>query len=175
MTTNPIVMRAEEFAKYAHRNQVRKYTGEPYFNHLKEVYSLVRTHFCNEDVLCAALLHDALEDTATTYVELVEYFGIVTANLVLDLTDISKPEDGNRAARKKIDREFLHSRRPIVQFIKCADIISNTASIVEHDPDFAKVYLKEKELLLDGMHPIVKDHPLWRKAKENARSYGYLF
>lgn len=168
MTTNPRVMRAKEFAQYAHRDQVRKYTGEPYFNHLKEVASLVEQYFVDTDIICAAYLHDTLEDTDTTYEDLLDEFGIVTANLVLDLTDISKPEDGNRAARKKIDREFMHSRRPIVQFIKCADIISNTASIVERDPDFAKVYLKEKELLLNGMHPIVKDHPLWRKAKENA-------
>jgi hypothetical protein len=38
-----------------------------------------------------------------------------------------------------------------VQTIKCADIISNTSSIVMHDPAFARVYLEEKRLLLERL------------------------
>ncbi|MBO6535097.1 MAG: hypothetical protein JJ966_02665 [Balneolaceae bacterium] len=50
------------------------------------------------------------------------------------------------------------------EFCSCsADLISNTYSIVEHDPGFAKVYLREKELLLEVLKE--GDHTLWKKAK----------
>lgn len=79
------------------------------------------------------------------------------------LTDVSRPEDGNRAARKKLDREHLAKATPEVKTIKLADLIHNTESIVAHDPKFAEVYLEEKRALLsvlkDCTSPI-----LWAKA-----------
>ena len=69
--------------------------------------------------------------------------------LVRDLTDVSKPEDGNRAVRKEIDRQHTAQASPQAKTIKLADLISNTVSIVEHDPKFARIYLKEKALLLE--------------------------
>ena len=65
---------------------------------------------------------------------------------VMDLSDM---ETGNRAARKAASRARLAAAPSWVQTIKCADLISNTSSIVRHDPEFAKVYLEEKRLLLD--------------------------
>jgi hypothetical protein len=65
------------------------------------------------------------------------------------LTDVSKPEDGNRAERKALDREYIANATPDAKTIKLADIISNCSSIIKHDPEFAKVYLEEKRLLLE--------------------------
>jgi GTP diphosphokinase / guanosine-3',5'-bis(diphosphate) 3'-diphosphatase len=67
---------------------------------------------------------------------------------VLMLSDL---ETGNRAARKTASRERLALAEGWVQTIKVADLISNTGSIVIHDPDFARVYLREKRLLIDVM------------------------
>ena len=50
---------------------------------------------------------------------------------------------------KRLSRERLARAPGWVQTIKCADLISNTSSIVKHDPVFAKTYLEEKRLLLD--------------------------
>ena len=55
------------------------------------------------EMICAAYLHDVVEDTDVTIDEIEREFGDTVANLVYWLTDISKPEDGNRAARKEID------------------------------------------------------------------------
>ena len=77
------------------------------------------------------------EDIANTY-----------ENLSL-LTDVSKLEDGNRATRKSLDRAHIANASPDAMTIKLADLISNTASIMEYDANFAKVYLKEKKLLLE--------------------------
>ena len=78
-------------------------------------------------------------------------FGPEVAGLVSWLTDVSKPEDGNRAVRKAIDREHTASAPAEAQTIKLADFISNSRSIVAHDPAFAKTYLEEKRMALAVM------------------------
>ena len=100
-------------------------------------------------MVAAALLHDVLEDTDVTFDLLVEQFGSEVADLVLWLTDVSKPEDGNRSTRKALDRQHSAAAPAAAQTVKVADLISNTRSIVAHDPNFSKVYLEEKRLLLD--------------------------
>jgi (p)ppGpp synthase/HD superfamily hydrolase len=145
------VERAKVFAIAAHAavGQTRKYTGEPYVVHPLEVASLVESVGGTEAMVAAALLHDVLEDTEVTVDLLEEQFGSKVADLVLWLTDISRPEDGNRNTRKALDRQHSAAAPAAAQTIKVADLISNTRSIVAHDPGFAKVYLEEKRLLLD--------------------------
>lgn len=146
-------------AELAHNQieQKRKYTGEPYINHPKAVVEIVRSVEHTEAMVCAAWLHDVVEDTPITLACLermlseqctsVEFAKEVVA-LVEMLTDVSKPEYGNRAVRKEIDRQHTAQASPEAKTIKLADLIDNTQSIVEHDPDFAKVYLQEKRMLL---------------------------
>jgi (p)ppGpp synthase/HD superfamily hydrolase len=76
-------------------------------------------------------------------------FGGEVANLVEMLTDVSKPSDGNRKIRKAIDCEHTAKASPQAKTIKLADLIDNTKTIVAFDPEFAKIYLAEKRLLLD--------------------------
>jgi (p)ppGpp synthase/HD superfamily hydrolase len=144
-----LVEKALEFATIAHEGQVRKYTGEPYINHPIEVAKIVYSVLHTKAMLCAALLHDVIEDCSVTYDEVVEQFGEEVALLVNWLSDRSKPEDGNRAYRKEIDRIWISVADPQAKTIKLADLISNSRSILQHDKEFAKVYIKEKELLLE--------------------------
>lgn len=161
---------AREFATKAHARvgQVRKYTGEPYINHPADVVELVRSVPHSQIMLCAAWLHDTMEDCGVEFDEIVDRFGIGVAALVEQLTDVSKPEDGNRAERKAIDRHHTALCSPEAATIKLADLIDNTRSIVERDPKFAKVYLEEKRLLLDVLRH--GDKTLWEEA---ARIAGY--
>lgn len=145
----PPYNRARVFASRAHHGQVRKYTGEPYVNHLIEVGNMVSRFRGYVPVMAAAFLHDIVEDTNTTHDQILDLFGREIAELVYWLTDQSLYHPGNRATRKKIDREFIAHAPADAQTIKLADLISNTRSIVRHDPDFAKVYLAEKVLLLE--------------------------
>lgn len=140
--------RALNFAIAAHQGQLRKYTGEPYIVHPIEVSMLIATHTDKTSIIIAALLHDVIEDTPFTYANIKFEFGKKIADLVLEVTDVSKPSDGNREERKKIDREHLANASPEAQTIKLADLISNTSFIVKHDKNFAKIYLAEKQLLL---------------------------
>ena len=160
---NDLVLLARTFASRAHKEQVRKYTGEPYIEHPIAVAEIVRKHNGSKEMIAAALLHDVVEDTDVTLDEVRQEFGNAVANLVDDLTDISKPEDGNRATRKAMDRDHTAQARAAAMVIKAADLINNTESITEHDPKFAKVYLKEKRALLDVMFKI-KHMDIWKEA-----------
>lgn len=142
--------RADEFAERAHSSisQVRKYTNDPYIVHPRAVAKIVASVLLSSEIYAAALLHDVVEDTPVTLDEIRNEFGDYVAELVEMVTDVSRPEDGNRKTRKEIDRQHLAKASPEGKTIKLADLIDNSRNIVEHDPSFAKVYMKEKKELL---------------------------
>ena len=144
-----VEFQALDAARAAHAGQVRKYTGEPYVWHCIAVAVKLRQHGYKGNVIAAALMHDVLEDTDITEGMMRKVFGNEITDLVLEVTDVSKPEDGNRAVRKQIDREHLAKASDLGKAIKLADLIDNTASIVKHDQNFAKKYIAEKEALLE--------------------------
>jgi (p)ppGpp synthase/HD superfamily hydrolase len=149
-----VVRKAQVYAMAAHAavGQRRKYTGDPYIVHPAEVAKIVAgVPGATPDMVAAAWLHDVVEDTGCTFNDIHMGFGIDIATLVGWLTDVSKPEDGPRWYRKKLDREHTAQAPAEAQTIKLADLISNTKSIMAHDEKFAKVYLEEKRLLLDVM------------------------
>ena len=159
-----IVEKARVFATAAHAacGQLRKYTYEPYIVHPADVVSIVKTVPHTNEMLCAAWLHDVVEDTGVTIETIREEFGSEIADLVGRLTDVSRPDHGNRAARKAVDRAHTAMAPAQAQTVKLADLISNTKSIVEHDEKFAKTYLEEKRMLLEVMTK--GDRTLWERA-----------
>lgn len=141
---------AAELAVRAHGSQARKYTGQPYIVHPAEVADIVRaTNSHNEEMLAAAWLHDTLEDTKLPPSAIRDALGQRVLDLVVELTDISRKEDGNRAARKAIDREHLRAASPEAQTVKLADMISNSRTIIPYGRGFASVYLREANELAD--------------------------
>jgi (p)ppGpp synthase/HD superfamily hydrolase len=141
--------RALAFATRAHDGQQRKYTKEPYINHPIEVAEIVRAAG-GSDVMCAAAyLHDVVEDCGVLPAEVRAAFGNEVAELVGWLTDVSKPEDGNRAVRKALDRAHIAAAPADAQTVKLADLISNSSTIIRYGGGFARVYIREKALLLE--------------------------
>lgn len=148
-----LVNKAIEFSKEAHKNQKRKYSGEPYFVHCEAVANLVTNETSDEEIIAAAYLHDTIEDCGVTYEEIFKNFNSRIAQLVKELTDIYTPEaypNWNRAERKQREAKRLWSISEDAKMIKRADIKHNTEDIEKNDPEFAKVYLKEKEYILSG-------------------------
>lgn len=147
--------KALEFGAKAHAGQVRKYSGKSYFHeHCVAVARRVKAQGGDEDMIIAALLHDTVEDTATTLPEIHKEFGARVCSLVAQLTDVFTSEAYpklNRAARKKLEAERLGEATPDAKLIKRCDMADNTSSIVENDPGFARVYLAEKAYLLECM------------------------
>jgi len=143
--------RAEIYATQAHEriNHRRKYSNQPYQEHLRAVAGLVADVTDDPEMVAAAWLHDTVEDTSATLGQIEQEFGVSVAGLVAELTDVSKPSDGNRAVRKKIDRDHLALASARAQTVKLADLIDKCTDITQHDTRFAKVYLAEMEALLE--------------------------
>jgi (p)ppGpp synthase/HD superfamily hydrolase len=174
-----VISDALHFARSAHAKvgQRRKYTDEPYIVHPIEVMGLLVAYapfrYKRETVLTAAILHDTVEDTFATLEEIESLFGSEVAGYVDGLTDkfnAGHEEDGvilNRRQRKKAEAGRLSATCDVVQTIKCADLISNTRTIIHFDPDFAKTYIPEKRLVLENL---TKAHrSLWNVAMQKLR------
>lgn len=170
VSTN-IAFEAMKLARKLHKSQFRKYTNNPYTDHLAEVAGIVSTIdttveniYVNKAVVIAtAWLHDCIEDQGVTASQLsheLRLSGCCKNQVILvvhGVTLLSDMEVGNRATRKQASRDRLATAPHWVQCIKCADFISNSASIVKNDPKFTPLYLKEKHAALDVL---TKAHPL---------------
>jgi (p)ppGpp synthase/HD superfamily hydrolase len=166
MVDTNLIQKALRFATESHAsiNHKRKYTGEDYIVHPIEVAELVKKYGGSNIQQAAALLHDTVEDTPVTIMDIQREFGPEVADLVADLTDISKPEDGNRKFRKDMDRQHTAMASADAQVVKLADLVSNSISIKQHDSQFWKVYQQEKIALLNVMDK-VSNHPLYSLAQ----------
>ncbi|MET0068063.1 MAG: HD domain-containing protein [Candidatus Thiodiazotropha sp.] len=147
---NDLIARAIQYATQAHAriDQRRKYSNQPYDVHLKAVARLVGEVVDDDEMIAAAWLHDTVEDTPATVEDIEQEFGPDVAQLVSELTDISRPGDGNRATRKRIDRNHIARSSVRAKTIKLADLIDNCRDICRHDNRFCKVFLTEMEALL---------------------------
>ena len=165
MKDSAIITAAKMMAGKAHEGQVRKYSSLPYIIHPVEVATIVESAGGTDDMIAAALLHDVVEDCeGYTFEMIADEISLEVAELVRGMTEASKPEDGNRATRKEIDKDFLAQQSAEVQTIKYADIISNTQDIAVSDPKFAKVYIAEIKALLKVIDK--GDADLYAKANE---------
>ncbi len=125
--------KALEFASIKHEGQMDD-QGRPYFfAHIIQVYSLLKDVTDDVEVLCAGILHDTIEDTGTTYDELVREFNKEIADLVTELT-FQGDEDVGRYF------PLLHSHKAIV--VKYADRLSNLVRMVDWPGDWQEGYLK---------------------------------
>lgn len=143
--------RSELLASTAHYaiGQRRKYTNHLYIVHPAEVVIILKkAGIIDPVILGAAWLHDVVEDTEIT-LEFIQYNVCHSiANVVEMVTDISRPEDGNREYRKMLDRQHYLQADYRGKTVKLADCLSNGKDIEKNDRDFSVVYFKEIKLLL---------------------------
>jgi (p)ppGpp synthase/HD superfamily hydrolase len=125
---SPTIEKADTFAADKHRGQTRRISGEPYVEHCRRVAHTVFLHTRETDVIVAALLHDTLEDTATSYEELRNEFGVNVADMVRALTN-----DEQCMASMGGKRNYLASKvnelTPNQLLIKLADRLDNISDL----------------------------------------------
>ncbi len=150
-----------DFVKVQHKDQKRKYTFEPYWNHLYSVAKIASEYV--QESIEIALCHDLFEDTACSEKQLSEFLLAIgyspakadsICSTTLELTDKYVKEDFplfNRAERKSLEAIRLGKNSQLAQSIKYADLIDNARSIVKHDQNFARVFLREMMGILDQM------------------------
>jgi guanosine-3',5'-bis(diphosphate) 3'-pyrophosphohydrolase len=129
-----IFIKAVAFAAEKHRNQRRKNAdASPYINHPIALTNVLANEggITNKDVLCAAMLHDTIEDTETTEAELRLAFGVKIASIVLEVTD---DKSLDKAARKQMQIEHAPHISIEAKMVKLADKISNLRDILSNPP-----------------------------------------
>jgi len=159
-----LFIRALAFAAEKHRDQRRvDAEARPYINHpiaLTRVLS-VEADVHDPEVLCAALLHDTIEDTDCTEEELRREFGDRITSLVLEVTDdTTQPKQ----VRKQRQIDEAAKKTPAAKLVKLADKICNLRDILRSPPP--KWTLQRKQDYFDwsekvlaglrGTHPVLE-------------------
>jgi guanosine-3',5'-bis(diphosphate) 3'-pyrophosphohydrolase len=127
-------VKAVAFASDKHRNQRRKDAdASPYINHPIALANVLANEggVTDATVLCAAVLHDTIEDTQTTADELKQTFGEEITSIVLEVTD-DKSLDKATRKHKQIEHAPHISRE--AKLVKLADKISNLRDILSSPP-----------------------------------------
>ena len=122
------------FAADKHRNQRRKDAeASPYINHPITLAKILAIEADVEDgpVLCAAVLHDTIEDTETTHEELAAQFGREIAEVVLEVTD---DKSLPKAERKQLQIVHAPDLSRAAKLVKLADKIANLRDVADHPP-----------------------------------------
>lgn len=144
-----IVKKAYYYAEELHRGQKRQ-SGEDYIVHpLNVAYILVEMH-ADKDTICAALLHDTLEDTEITKEQIAKDFNETVSYLVDGVTKISRmnfstKEEQNMANTRKIITSMRNDIRIII--IKLADRLHNMRTL-QYKSEYKQKENSQETLLL---------------------------
>ncbi|MBB5016789.1 GTP pyrophosphokinase [Chitinivorax tropicus] len=136
---------AYRFAAKAHAGQFRK-SGEPYITHPIAVAGILSEWFLDSQALCAALMHDVMEDTGVTKLEIAEHFGRPVADLVDGLSKLERLEFQTKedAQAENFRKMLLAMARDIrVILIKLADRLHNMRTLDSMNPDKQKRIARE--------------------------------
>jgi len=170
------LLKAIHFAAKKHRNQRRKNVAKtPYINHPIEVAHILMFEGDVEDpaVLVAAVLHDTVEDTETTFAEIQQQFGKEVRDIVADVTD----EAGlSFKERKAMQIEKAPNISDKAKLVKLADKISNLRDIISDPPENWGIarqesYFQWSEKVIDGLRGI---HPDLEAVYDQVNASFYL-
>ena len=131
-----MLIRAFAFAAEKHKDQRRKNVeASPYINHPIALANVLANEggIVDENILCAAILHDTIEDTNTSADELRATFGEKIASIVLEVTDDKSISD--KAVRKQLQIEHAPHISVEAKQVKLADKISNLRDVLCSPPD----------------------------------------
>ena len=137
------ILGAIHFAAIKHKNQRRKNAAaDPYINHPLEVaFLLSEAGVTDQETLMAAVLHDTIEDTQTSYEELVNEFGTKVAKIVMEVSD---DKSLPKIKRKKLQIIHASDISEEAKLVKLGDKYSNCRDLLSNPP---KCWTKEE---IDG-------------------------
>jgi (p)ppGpp synthase/HD superfamily hydrolase len=153
----PKERKAWVFAKDAHKGQVRKFVNKPYFTaHVQKVNGIVKQYTTNEDLLCASLLHDVIEDCFDDkdlgYQIISNDFGSTIADIVLELTssedEIQNDYNGDKA-EYLVDKLLNMTDDALI--VKLADRLQNISDAFTASERFRNNYFHETNYIIDSL------------------------
>jgi len=159
MANRPITpkeRKAWNFAKEAHKGQIRKFVNKPYFGaHVVKVNGIVKQYTTEEDILCASLLHDVVEDCfedpEVGYHILEEEFGKRVADIVVELTSSKEDIDDNYDSKADyLIVKMIHMTDDAL-IIKLADRLQNISDAFTASERFRNKYFQETIQIMDEL------------------------
>ena len=135
-----LVRQAFEFSRLAHEGQFRK-SGEPYITHPLAVAGILAGWHLDAQTLCAALLHDVVEDTPATAGEIEERFGKAVSLLVEGVSKLDKLsfESEQQAQAENFRKMLLAMAQDVrVILVKLADRLHNMHTMGSMPPEKRK-------------------------------------
>ena len=145
MKMRDLIKAAKLFANGSHR-RIAVYgnpTSQSTEIHLKSVVQMVSSVSQDETIIAAAWLHDMVDDTGVTIGDIKRQFGSAVAKIVGELTRVSRPSHGNRAARFEFDRQHFATISAAAKTIKIADLIDACRDLYKSDPASLRSYAGE--------------------------------
>jgi (p)ppGpp synthase/HD superfamily hydrolase len=159
MANRPITpkeRKAWNFAKEAHKGQIRKFVNKPYFGaHVVKVNGIVKQYTTEEDILCAALLHDVIEDCfedpEVGYHILEQEFGKRVADIVMELTSSKEDIDDNYDSKADYLIMKMIDMSDDALIIKLADRLQNISDAFTASERFRTKYFQETVQIMDEL------------------------
>ena len=141
-----MIEKAKHIAQEAHKDQIRKFDGSPYFVHPESVAMIVREYKKSKhinELVCAAYLHDSIEDCGLSFDYLQSEFGYMVASIVAEVTNDYK-------IMKKYGKKYYMSNKVLTLssyglVIKLSDRLDNVSDFDIAPPEFKKRYSEESE------------------------------
>lgn len=189
MPNRPISRKEAEawkFAKSAHKGQVRRFVGLSYFDaHVQKVNAIVKQYTTDENLLCAAILHDVAEDCYGDDIEvglheISDTFGAVVGSLVRELTsskeEIEKVYQNDKAAY--LTDKMIHMSDEAL-IIKLSDRLQNISDAFTANERFRNKYFEETWRIvidLEKHRPLNRIHTLLlNEIKAKLNNIGSIF
>jgi (p)ppGpp synthase/HD superfamily hydrolase len=159
MANRPITpkeRKAWNFAKEAHKGQIRKFVNKPYFGaHVVKVNGIVKQYTTEEDILCAALLHDVIEDCfedpEVGYHIIEEEFGKRVADIVMELTSSKEDIDDNYDSKADYLIMKMIDMSDDALIIKLSDRLQNISDAFTASERFRNKYFQETVQIMDEL------------------------
>jgi len=141
--------KAWNFANKAHSGVRRKFSGDPYFEHVRKVFKILKKVDTNEILGAAALLHDVVEDTDFTYDDIKSEFGVKVADLVKELTSINELVSVMGKPGYLLDKMVTMSDDALT--IKLCDRLQNLSDHFSASEKFRIKYYSETKYIIDNL------------------------
>ena len=148
-----LVNKASKYAEEKHKDQYRKFDGEPYVKHPKRVADILKKYKNSKEIYkltAAALLHDTIEDTTANEKELKKKFGKLVTSLVKELSS-DKEEMKEKGGKRKYLAHKTQNMSSWALVIKLADRLDNVSDFKTASPEFVKSYSKQTNYILDEL------------------------
>ncbi|MCA3506000.1 MAG: bifunctional (p)ppGpp synthetase/guanosine-3',5'-bis(diphosphate) 3'-pyrophosphohydrolase [Rhodobacter sp.] len=136
-TNEDLIRRAYAYGLKMHEGQSRQ-SGEPYFTHPVAVAAILTEQRLDDATIVTALLHDTIEDTKSTYSEVVRLFGAEVAELVDGVTKLTNLQLSSAQSRQaeNFRKLFMAMSKDLrVILVKLADRLHNMRTIKGMKPE----------------------------------------